>query len=74
MPEAATFPTRREEAWRYSDTDALSALDLGRAGTEGQLVNGAGQPVPGGREVSLNVFFGAGLLLFGHKLSFGMRW
>ena len=29
MPEAAAFPTRREEAWRYSDTDALSALDLG---------------------------------------------
>ncbi len=29
MPEAATLPTRRDEAWRYSDTDALAALDLG---------------------------------------------
>lgn len=29
MVEAATLPTRKDEAWRYSDTDALAALDLG---------------------------------------------
>ena len=29
MPEAAAFPTRKDEAWRYSDTDALAELDLG---------------------------------------------
>lgn len=26
MPEAATLPTRRDEAWRYADADALAAL------------------------------------------------
>ncbi|KWV91450.1 SufD family Fe-S cluster assembly protein [Erythrobacter sp. YT30] len=26
MPEAATLPTRREEAWRYADIDAVEAL------------------------------------------------
>ncbi|WBY17029.1 SufD family Fe-S cluster assembly protein [Erythrobacteraceae bacterium WH01K] len=29
MPEATSFPTRKDEAWRYSDTDALASLDLG---------------------------------------------
>ena len=28
MPEAATLPTRREEAWRYADIDAVEALGL----------------------------------------------
>jgi len=26
MPEAATLPTRRDEAWRYADIDALAAV------------------------------------------------
>ena len=26
MPEAATLPTRRDEAWRYADIDALAAI------------------------------------------------
>ena len=29
MPEAATLPTRRDEAWRYADIDAV-----GRIGAE----------------------------------------
>lgn len=29
MSEAAILPTRRDEAWRYSDTDALAGIDLG---------------------------------------------
>lgn len=28
MPEAATLPTRRDEAWRYSDTDAIARLGV----------------------------------------------
>lgn len=28
MLDAATYPTRREENWRYSDVDALKSLDL----------------------------------------------
>ncbi len=30
MSEAALLPTRRDEAWRYSDTDALGSLAPGR--------------------------------------------
>lgn len=30
MADAATFPTRKDEAWRYSDIEALDALDAGR--------------------------------------------
>ena len=29
MSEAIILPTRKDEAWRYSNTDALSGMDLG---------------------------------------------
>ena len=29
MSESVLLPTRKDEAWRYSDTDALAGLDLG---------------------------------------------
>ncbi|MEE4289445.1 MAG: SufD family Fe-S cluster assembly protein [Erythrobacter sp.] len=29
MSESVLLPTRRDEAWRYSDTDALAGVDLG---------------------------------------------
>ncbi|QIQ87435.1 SufD family Fe-S cluster assembly protein [Erythrobacter sp.] len=53
MPEAATLPTRREEAWRYADIDALGrigadaldqwreiALDAGETRRECMVVGG----------------------------------
>ncbi|TCD06628.1 SufD family Fe-S cluster assembly protein [Erythrobacteraceae bacterium CFH 75059] len=30
MSESVILPTRRDEAWRYSDTDAVAGMDLGR--------------------------------------------
>ena len=30
MTESILLPTRKDEAWRYSDTDALAGMDLGR--------------------------------------------
>ncbi len=30
MTKVASFPTRRDEAWRYSDVDALKTLDMDR--------------------------------------------
>ena len=29
MSEAIILPTRKDEAWRYSNTDALAGMDLG---------------------------------------------
>lgn len=43
MPEAAVLPTRRAEAWRYSDTDALARLGVEALDAWKEITLGAGE-------------------------------
>ncbi|MXP28072.1 SufD family Fe-S cluster assembly protein [Porphyrobacter algicida] len=43
MSQAALLPTRRDEAWRYSDTDALGTLAPGRLDAWRNIDVGAGE-------------------------------
>ncbi|MEE4205537.1 MAG: SufD family Fe-S cluster assembly protein [Erythrobacter sp.] len=74
MPEAATLPTRRDEAWRYADIDALGrigadalgnwqeiALDAGETKRECMIV---GSDAPEVRRIRVTLGQGARLELF----------
>ncbi|MFU7527047.1 SufD family Fe-S cluster assembly protein [Qipengyuania sp. ASV99] len=43
MPEAATLPTRREEAWRYADMGALARLGVGAIDQWQEITLGTGE-------------------------------
>lgn len=54
MSEVATLPTRRDEAWRYSNTDALAAL------APGCLDNWRSLAVPAGERVQETIIVDSG--------------
>lgn len=43
MPEAATLPTRRDEAWRYADIDALGRIGADALDNWREIALGAGE-------------------------------
>ncbi len=43
MPEAATLPTRRDEAWRYADIDALARIGAGALDQWNDITVAAGE-------------------------------
>ena len=43
MPDLATLPTRRDEAWRYADIDAAGRLGLDAINAWEEITLGAGE-------------------------------
>ncbi len=43
MPEAAALPTRRDEAWRYADTDAMARIGVEALGQWREITLGDGE-------------------------------